>query len=135
MNLEIIVRDLKIKMLKTILQNVWDNINTFGMDLVKMYKKTFLNSFFFQGFSFVIIFSLFQISTITCLFMMVSTNVSNFYDEEWLKRLLAFVFLIFSIYYTGSLYIITITAENAFKNLKQLVDPLRKKLGIYQRFE
>ena len=135
MNLEIIVRDLKIKMLKTILQNVWDNINTFGMDLVKMYKKTFLNSFFFQGFSFVIIFSLFQISTITCLFMMVSTNVSNFYDEEWLKRLLAFVFLIFSIYYTGSLYVITITAENAFKNLKQLVDPLRKKLGIYQRFE
>ena len=135
MNLEIIVRDLKIKMLKTILQNVWDNINTFRMDLVKMYKKTFLNSFFFQGFSFVIIFSLFQISTITCLFMMVSTNVSNFYDEEWLKRLLAFVFLIFSIYYTGSLYVITITAENAFKNLKQLVDPLRKKLGIYQRFE
>ena len=67
--------------------------------------------------------------------MMVSANVSNFYDEEWLKQLLAFVFLIFSIYYTGSLYVITITSENAFKNLKQLVDPLRQKLGIYQRFE
>ena len=61
--------------------------------------------------------------------MAVSTNVASMYEEEWLKQILAFSFLVFSIYYTGSLYIITITAENAYTNLKQLVDPLRQKLG------
>ena len=62
--------------------------------------------------------------------MAVSTNVSSLYEEEWLKQMLTVTFLIFSIYYTGSLYVITITAENAYKDLKQLVDPLRQKLGI-----
>ena len=62
--------------------------------------------------------------------MVVSTNVSPLYDEDWLNNLLTISFLIFSIYYTGSLYVITITAENAYKNLKQLVDPLRQKQGI-----
>ena len=83
-----------------------------------------------QGFTFVIIFSLFQISTITCLFMVVSTNVSSLYEEEWQRHMLTMSFLIFSIYYTGSLYVITITAENGYNDLKQLVDPLRQKLGI-----
>ena len=62
--------------------------------------------------------------------MVVSVNVSSLYEEEWVKQLLGFGFGIFSIYYTGSLYAITITAENAYKNLKQLLDPLRQKLGI-----
>ena len=73
---------------------------------------------------------MFQLSTITCIFMVVSVNVSSLYEEEWVKQLLGFGFGIFSIYYTGSLYAITITAENAYKNLKQLLDPLRQKLGI-----
>ena len=85
---------------------------------------------FVQGFTFVIIFSLFQISTITCVFMAVSTNVSSLYEEEWLKQMVTFCFLIFSIYYTGILYVITITAENGYKDLKQMMDPLRQKLGI-----
>ena len=62
--------------------------------------------------------------------MAVSTNVSSLYEEEWLKQMVTFCFLIFSIYYTGILYVITITAENGYKDLKQLVDPLRQKLGI-----
>ena len=61
--------------------------------------------------------------------MAVSTNVSSLHEKEWLKQMITFCFLIFSIYYTGSLYVITITAENAYKDLKQLVDPLRQKLG------
>ena len=65
--------------------------------------------------------------------MVVSTNTSSLYEEEWLKGLMAFAFLIFSIYYTGTLYVITITAENAFKNLKELADPLRQKLGTFLR--
>ena len=54
----------------------------------------------------------------------------HFTVKSGFNHLLTFAFLIFSIYYTGSLYVITITAENAYKNLKQLVDPLRQKLGI-----
>ena len=66
--------------------------------------------------------------------MLVSTNLSeNFYSEDWVKRLMAFAFLIFSIYYTGTLYIITMTAENAYNNLNGLAGPLRQKLGIKKR--
>ena len=66
--------------------------------------------------------------------MLVSTNLSeNFYSEDWVKRLMAFAFLIFSIYYTGTLYIITMTAENAYNNLNGLAGPLRQKLGIKHR--
>ena len=37
----------------------------------------------------------------------------------------------FSVYYTSTMYCITITAENASNNMKYLTRELRQKLGKY----
>ena len=82
-----------------------------------------------SGLSFVVIFSVFQVSTITCLFMIVNTPYSTLYSTGWQKYSIALCYFIFSIYYASTLYYITITAENAFNNLKHLSNQLRQKQG------
>ena len=86
---------------------------------------------YFVGLSFVVIFSVFQVSTITCLFMIVNSPYSTIFTINWQKYSMMICYLMFSVYYASTMYCITITAENASNNLKYLAKDLRQKLGKY----
>ena len=99
-------------------------------------KRKYINTIFqcFTGLSFVVIFSVFQVSTITCLFMIVNSPYSTVFTINWQKYSMMLCYFMFSVYYASTMYCITITAENASNNLKYLAKELRLKLGKYTFF-
>ena len=69
----------------------------------------------------------FQVSTITLLFLTISSNLSTIF-EPWQKIANSIAYFVSAIYCTSTMYFITLTTETSFNKMKNLVDPLQQKM-------
>ena len=91
--------------------------------------KWCINHFTHSGTFFFATFFVFQISTITCVFLTISSLFPQGKEMTYWQRMmgtLSFVFLAY--YYITVLYFITMTAEKAHQDLKMLASPLQQAL-------
>ena len=81
----------------------------------------------FSGTFFFISFFVVQISTITCIFLTITSFcVKNV--EYWQQIVSSLSFVCMAYYYISYLYFITMTAEKAHQDLKMLATPLQQTL-------
>ena len=75
------------------------------------------------------IFTMYQVSMISGLFMSISIHFNDFYAEEpWINPVMSGFFFSIAIFDMIYLYVITMTAERAHESLQSLVKPLEKLL-------